>query len=54
VIICRACGRLVGEAEPGDHVIQATLQERHQGIARVARPAAGQLEILAELPLEDP
>ena len=43
-----------GEPQPGDHVVEPPLQQRHQGVARVARPAAGLRIVLAELPLEDP
>src|SRR4051812_19714334 len=42
-----------GEAQPGDNVIEPALQERHQGVARVAGAAVGLRVVLAELPLED-
>src|SRR5581483_793796 len=42
------------EAEPGDDVIEPALDQGHQRVAGVAGTAAGQFEILAELPLEDP
>ena len=37
----------------GDDVVQPPLQDRQQRVAGVARSAAGQLEVPAELPLED-
>ena len=43
-----------GEPEAGDDVVETSFQEGHQGVAGIARAAAGQLEILAELALEDP
>src|SRR6185437_8609900 len=46
----RPAGR---EAEAGDHVVEPALEDRHQRVAGVARAAAGHLEVLAELPLED-
>src|SRR4051812_13979083 len=42
-----------GEAQPGDNVIEPALQERHQGVARVAGTTVGFRVVLAELPLED-
>ena len=47
----RPAGR---KPEAGDHVVEPAFEQRHQGVAGIAGPAAGQLEILAELPLEDP
>src|SRR4051812_14236946 len=47
----RPAGR---EPEAGHHVVEPALEQRHQGVAGIAGPAGGQLEILAELALEDP
>src|SRR5208283_1369402 len=43
-----------GEAQAGDHVVEPTLEQGHQGVARIAGPAVGLRIVLAELTLEDP
>src|SRR5581483_2924235 len=40
-------------AQPGDDVVQPPLQQRHQGVAGVPRPAGRLLVVLAGLALED-
>ena len=46
-------GTAEGEAELGDDVVEASFENRHQSVARVAGSAAGHLVILAELTFEN-